>query len=121
MINFTGISILVVEDEELLREIVMEEFQDLGADVYGAEDGRSAFKMLEDKDFDIVLSDVRMPRGDGVELIKNIQSLTNKPKVFLCTGFSDLTFDEAQKYGVLEIFSKPFNMKTIVDRIGSSF
>ena len=112
--------ILVVDDEDAIREVISEEFEMAGAKVDQANNGRKAFDMLKAANYDVVFSDVRMPNGDGVELINNIfQKLNPKPLVYLCTGFSDLSEAEAKKIGVKEVFSKPFNMDFIIGKIAA--
>ena len=66
-----NVSILLVDDEVDLREIISEEFTSAGALVTCAENGRKAFEVLQKNKFDIVFSDVRMTGGDGIELIQN--------------------------------------------------
>lgn len=109
---------LVVDDEPVLREIIKEAFESAHFVVDEAENGREAFLLIQQKAYDCVLSDVRMPGGDGIELAKNIYVLPDpKPKVFLVTGFSDLTTQDAKKWGVLEIFDKPFDFKDLLLKI----
>lgn len=119
--SLSGARILVVDDEPELREIVMELFNLRGALTTGAENGRLAFELLKSGVFDVVFSDVRMPGGDGAELLASIQkNLNYSPKVFLCTGYADLTVDEAKQLGALEVFSKPFEMKKILPLVEAS-
>lgn len=113
-----GISILVVDDEQDLRDTVMEIFEAEGAKVFGAHDSQSAFAMIQKQKFDVVMSDVRMPGGDGVDLLHHIEkSLTSKPKIFLCSGYNDLTPLDATRLGVIEMFSKPFNLNNMITSI----
>lgn len=116
-----NIHILVVEDEPDLLEIIIDSLTNRGALVLGVENGRLAFALLKERPFDVVLSDVRMPGGDGVELLKNINSeLPLKPKLFLYSGFSDLTDVEVEALGVSKFFSKPTDMKELVQAIADS-
>jgi len=117
----TGKNILVVDDEELLCEVFKEMFEYHGASVKTSNSGSAAFELLKKEKFDIVVSDVRMPKGDGMTLVRQISAeLPYKPYVFLCTGFSDVSLDDAKKLGVLEIFSKPFSEAEILARIEKS-
>ena len=80
-----------------------------------AENGQSAFSLLQKNDFDVVMSDVRMPGGDGVDLLRSIdKSISVKPKIFLCSGYNDLAPSEADRLGVIEMFSKPFNLNKMI-------
>ena len=119
--EIAGMSVLIVDDEEALREIFVEEFTARGAKVESAENGRKAFELLKTKKFDVLLSDVRMPGADGIELVKNIQSkLDYKPHIFLCTGYAELNAEDLKKWGVTEIFSKPTSLSTIFDKLKST-
>lgn len=112
--------ILIVDDEAFLRELLRDLFELEGARVTEASSGEHAWEELLKATYDIVLSDVRMPGGNGVELIKNIQSrLSYYPKCFLCSGFNDVNEAELKSLGVLKVFPKPFNMDEIVDGLTS--
>jgi len=110
--------ILIVDDEPMIREIFKEAFEAIGFFVLEAKNGREAFNLVSKEMFDCVLSDVRMPGGDGIELAKNISQITGpKPKVFLVTGFSDDMTRQAIQWGVDRIFDKPFNFKEVLECI----
>ena len=116
-----GVSILVVEDEVDLREIIAEILMSEGAVVSQAENGNRAFALLQKNDFDVVISDVRMPGGDGVDLLHCIdKNIPLKPKIFLCSGYNDLSPGDATKLGVIEMFSKPFNLTSMITSIARS-
>jgi CheY-like chemotaxis protein len=113
-----GKKILVVDDEDFLREVLTEILSDAGAETQNAENGHDAFEILKKQHFDAVISDIRMPGGDGITLVENIsQSLTDKPKIFLCSGFNDLPPEKAKKLGVVEVFPKPFSSDQLVIRV----
>ncbi len=113
-----GKKILIVDDEDFLREVLSEIFADSGAITKSAENGTKAFEILQVEKFDAVISDIRMPGGDGLSLIENISTqLEEKPKVFLCSGFNDISPEKAKKFEVVEIFSKPFNNEKLVNTV----
>jgi two-component system response regulator (stage 0 sporulation protein F) len=114
-----GIKVLVVDDEEDLREILSEDFANVGATVFTAKNGREAFEIVKRESPDVVLSDVRMPGGDGVELLKQIRTLskTPPPYVFLLTGFADIQADETIALGGQGLVAKPFNLRQLRERI----
>lgn len=114
--------ILIVEDEEMLRGALKDILESKGATVLEAENGKSAFEVLKVNQVDLMISDVRMPGGDGLSLVRQIHSELNyQPKMFLCTGFSDVTKEEAKKFGVIDIFPKPFSVKVLIQKLADAF
>lgn len=111
-------SILVVDDEEDIRDILREGFEMDGATTWGASNGSVAIEMLQKNHFDVVITDMRMPNGNGLEVIKKVKAMDLKnTKVFLCSGYSDVTEEESYKLGVSAVFSKPFNTDEIISVI----
>jgi CheY-like chemotaxis protein len=111
---FKGKSLLIVEDENDLREPLVEEFENLGCRVFEACNGADAFEIIKKEKIDAVISDIRMPGGDGIELLKNIKSIHHAcPVVMLITGFSDLSKEDAYHLGAEAILSKPFDLDEI--------
>jgi len=78
--------ILVAEDEPAFRELIREVLQAQGHSVVTAGDGVEALEQLARQDFDLVLTDIRMPRMDGLELLSRVQHLRARPKVAVLTG-----------------------------------
>ena len=113
-----GNSILVVDDEPALREILKEELEYLGANVNEAANGHEAFELVRKTSFDAVISDIRMPGGDGVELLTRIrQGHPTMPVVMLITGFADITVEEAYAKGAAAVLSKPFDLGTLTKEL----
>jgi CheY-like chemotaxis protein len=109
------VRILVVEDEPLLRMAVAYDFKRRGFQVCEASNGRDAYNMLVKEPVDIVLTDVRMPGGDGIELLDRIKARNNEsPIVILMTGYTDLSLEEALAKGADTVFPKPFDRKALV-------
>ena len=114
-------AILVVDDEVMLREILVEALADVGAQVDQAEDGTVALGKIRAKPYDAVISDIRMPGGNGLELMTRInQQITPRPKLFLCSGFTDVTAEAARDLGIIRIFSKPFAVDEIVEALSDA-
>ncbi len=113
-------TILVVDDESMIREIIAEELALEGATVIEAEDGNSALELVRCTKFDAVVSDIRMPGGNGTQLLDGIRDLcTHQPVVMFVSAFSDLTLADAYARGAEAVFSKPFDLKVILERISS--
>lgn len=121
-LDFTGYKILVVDDEEDLRDILSEDFALQGATVFTAKNGREAFDIVIKERPHVILSDVRMPGGDGVELLKKIRDeiAENAPHIFLLTGFSDLRSEQAARFGGQGLVSKPFSLKLLRERVAAA-
>lgn len=113
------ISILVADDEPELRELLTEELIYRGAKVQCVENGKQAFTELSQNKYDVILSDVKMSGGDGIELAKRISedSTLQKPLFFLCTGCAEFKIDDLQKYGIIGILSKPFDIEYVTQVI----
>jgi two-component system response regulator (stage 0 sporulation protein F) len=110
--EFQGKTILIVDDEQEIRELLKDEFEYFGAVAMEAPNGRAAAEILECKAVDVVITDIRMPGGDGIELLQTIKQKSNFfPIVLFMTAFSDITRDEAYHLGADAIFSKPFNLE----------
>lgn len=107
-----NIKVLVVDDEVLVRKSVVKVLKRDGLDVTEAEDGYKAIELAKVNDFDIIVTDVRMPGIDGIETIKEIKK--DKPwiKTIVMTGFaSENTPVEAIRLGVNDYIYKPFELE----------
>lgn len=120
MYNFENTKILVVDDEELIREILSEAFILHGGKVDLAASGNEALKKVKSNDYDIIVTDIRMPNGDGINLIENIIKLNIKlPKLFVCSAYNDLSDERILKLGILKIFTKPFELNYLLSKVYS--
>lgn len=109
--------ILVVEDDEMMRETLAELITECGAVVTTANDGHRAFDLVKTNSFDAVITDVRMPHGDGITLAQNIKTLAKRPLVFICSGFNDLTSEDYSHLNISAVFEKPYNFSLLVDSL----
>jgi len=107
--------ILIVDDEEALRRAISFDFKRAGFEVFEAENGELAFQFLKKHSVDLVLTDVRMPVCDGVELLDRIKAIHPQlPVVMFITGFTDLSPEDAYAKGAAAIFAKPFDRKQLM-------
>lgn len=117
-----GKRILVVDDEMQLREAIIFDLKRRGCKIFEASNGTEAIALVKSNDIDIVISDVRMPNGDGVFLLKEIKNYNPiVPIVLLCTGFADLTEPEAKKMGAIGLIEKPIDRKNMLGMLEKSF
>lgn len=113
-----GKLILVVEDDSDLREVLVETVRIYGAKVHEASDAQSALSALDHYKFDCILSDVRMPGGDGVFLLSKVKEKSSNPPAFIfVSGFADFTPDQALAAGAQAMIAKPFDHQGLVNVI----
>ncbi len=107
--------ILVVDDEPNIREILKTFIEHEGYTVHTAVDGVEALELAEFENFDVVLSDILMPRMDGLALADKIREIQPDTIVILMTGYASVnTAVEAIKKGVFDYIQKPFQNLQIV-------
>lgn len=112
-----GKTLLVVDDEGDLREIISSELEFMGAQVYQAENVSAAKSIIDEHQVDLVISDIRMPGGTGVDLLKYIKSKNlNAPPVMLITGFADISVEDAFDIGAEALLNKPFKLDELIYR-----
>lgn len=104
--------ILIVEDDEILRTMLTETLSSLDYFPIGVEDGQIALSQLKTQDFDLVITDIRMPKIDGMTLLKNIKETVPQLPVVLITGFpSSYPAQRALQEGADGYLAKPFRIE----------
>ena len=83
-------TILLVDDEAGIRKVLAISLQDGGYDVHTAENGSEALRLLETIEPPIVLTDIKMPDMDGIELLRNIKARRPETEVIMFTGHGDM-------------------------------
>lgn len=110
--------ILVVDDEEALRTVLSSELSGEGYDVDTASDGDEAIASVQNKHFDLVLLDIKMPGTDGFEVLKFIKKSFSDVRVIMLTGFADLkNAIESKKLGAEDFVSKPYDLVDLLTTI----
>ncbi len=100
-------NILIIDDEEKLRSLLARIIKSEGFDVVEAPDLKSGFKKLEQKDFDVVLCDVKLPDGNGVEFLEKIKASFPLTEVILLTAFGKISDGvQAMKNGAFDYIVK---------------
>lgn len=112
------IRILLVDDEEALRNALTGELTEEGYKVETADDGDTAIAILQEKKFEIVLLDIRMPRMSGMEVLRFIKEKTPATKVVVLTAVTDLkTAMEAKRYGAEDYVEKPYILDDLLFKL----
>jgi DNA-binding NtrC family response regulator len=106
--------ILVVDDDEQLRDMLLEVLTSLDYFPIGVEDGEEALSQLKIQDFDLIISDIRMPKMNGLSLLKSIKNADGEIPVVLITGFpSTCPVQKAMQEGADGYLAKPFRIEKI--------
>ncbi|GMR04704.1 MAG: sigma-54 dependent transcriptional regulator [Thermodesulfobacteriota bacterium] len=106
--------IVVVDDEKDMRTFFDIMLRKEGYDVTSFPSGDRAIEYLRGNDFDLVISDIRMPGMDGVELLKEVKDLDADVPVIMITAYASVdTAIDAMKAGAFDYFTKPFNVDEI--------
>lgn len=116
--EISGKSILIVDDEVDLCQVISWEFEDLGMNVYQAHSGNSAIKILKAEAIDFLLTDIKMPDGDGVDLLKMIKECSiDLTSLYMMTGYTDYSDEDLKKLGMTKLYRKPLDIEEIVDHM----
>jgi CheY-like chemotaxis protein len=111
--------ILVVDDEPLLREIMADWLGSEGYPVQTAQDGIEALQILEQNRVDLIVTDIRMPRMDGVALLKKLKESAAEyaPAIVFVSGFADIDRREAYDLGAGALIAKPFTDEELLSAV----
>ena len=113
-------SILVVDDEDQIRQLIRETLEQAGYDVQEARDGKEGLERYRALPADLVIMDILMPDQDGLESIMTLRQEFPASRVIAITGGSDMIgilnfLDVAKMLGARRTLQKPFEMKTLLD------
>jgi len=101
-------SVLIVDDEPIVRESIRDWLRDAGYQVATAESGEEALEMIEKQDFSVVVLDVRLPGKTGVRVLKEIKGLKPQIKSIIITAYPSAELAaEAIKLGAVDYLIKP--------------
>ena len=104
-------SILIVDDELLIRDLLYDFFVGQGWQTSVADSGEKALQILENRAIDLVLTDIRMPGMDGLQLTEELRQSRPGLPVVLMTGYPSVdTAVAALRYRVADYVTKPFNI-----------
>jgi two-component system response regulator AtoC len=106
--------ILVVDDEVKMRRLLEMSLKNMGHDVVQAADGAQAMACFDEAPFDLVMTDLNMPRMDGMQLLRNLRERGEEVPVIVLTAFGTIeTAVEAMKLGAADYIIRPFEMDTV--------
>jgi CheY-like chemotaxis protein len=104
-------SILIVDDEELVRNVLHQKLERMGYDTCGAADGKEAVRALRTVPFDLVITDIIMPGMDGLETIRFLRKEQPNVKIIAISATSNhLYLENACGLGADRVFQKPLKL-----------
>ena len=108
-------TVLVVEDEKMIRQGIKTMIQRSGVPVeviMECSNGETALEVLREQKIDVMFTDIRMPRMDGIELVQKMQELDYQPLTVAVSGYDDFSYAvEMMRNGVREYILKPVERK----------
>ncbi len=111
--------ILIVDDEEMIREVLREYADYEGYKAYEAGNGRDAVQMCKDDTFDIILMDVMMPKLDGYSAVKEIKKIKDIPVIMLSARGEEYDKLFGFELGIDDYVVKPFSPKEVMARVNA--
>lgn len=117
MIEKKNLTVLIVDDEPDILELMEEEFKYCGYDTLTAICGNDAIKILDSNKVDIVVSDYKMPNGNGMAVLSHVSKMAKPPSFFFVSGQADVSGEVALRAGARKFFSKPFDLDELIKEI----
>lgn len=111
-------NILLIEDDEILRITVSDTLKKMGWTVTAAEDGQEGLNLIKNNNFDIVISDIRLPKINGIDVLKEVKNYYPNTEVIMITAFGNI--EDAVgiiKFGAYDYITKPFHTDDLIFRI----
>jgi two-component system, cell cycle sensor histidine kinase and response regulator CckA len=111
--------VLVVDDEPMIRRLAARVLREQGFDVHEATDGAEALELIRDGigNLDVVLSDIVMPRLNGVELLQSLSILRPELPVILMSGYGSAQLSERGIVSPCGVLAKPFSPEALVAEV----
>ena len=124
--GLASLNVLVVDDNDMAREVLSEYLEDFSFSVFAAESGEKALRILQSspEGFDLILMDWKMPGIDGIETVKRIRDLglPHIPKIIMATAFSyEEVADEIRRMQFDGLLLKPVSQSLLFDAVLSAF
>jgi DNA-binding NtrC family response regulator len=117
-----GTKILVVDDDEIVREVITTLLNGEGYTVRAAKDGLDAIRILRTDNISLVITDLRMPGADGIEVLREAVKIDPDRAVIILTAYGTLDIAlKAIREGAYDYMTKPFKMEEMVIRVHNAY
>ena len=112
--------ILIIEDDTALREGLITALQSDSLTVHAAADLAEAHRILRERTFDLLLLDVNLPDGSGIELCREVTAVEDVPVIFLTVRDAEIDEVTAFRAGACDYIKKPFSLTILQERIAAT-
>ena len=114
--------VLVVDDEDDFRETLVNRLKKRNLRVSGAESGEKALDLMDQRDFDVVVLDVKMPGLDGIETLREMKRKKPLTEAVLLTGHASVESGiEGMKLGAFDYVMKPVNIDELLEKMRQAY
>jgi len=104
-----GLEVLLLDDEPIVGKRLKPALAKIGCNVEVFEDPKKALERIDQKEFDIVVTDIRMDDVDGLQVLEHVRQSSERTKVIMITGYAMMAVArEAMEKGAFDFISKPF-------------
>lgn len=111
--------ILLAEDDDAMRGFLERALEKAGYSVVSFGNGADAYERLKEEPFTLLLTDIVMPKMDGIELARRASELDPELKIMFITGFAAVTLNmDSRAPKDVRVLSKPFHLKDLVREVG---
>ncbi len=117
MLDYSSYSVLFVDDEGDIIEYLAEEFGGIGFNTSCASGVKAALQMINEQRFDVIISDYRMPDGDGLQILRHLNRDVHTTHFYFISGQADIHPDDAVRFGAKRFYSKPFDIEELINQV----
>lgn len=114
--------VFIVDDEDDFRETIVKRLNARKIQAEGAASGIKALEVLKEKDFDVIVLDVKMPDMDGIETLRHIKQMKPEIEVIMLTGHASVEFGlKGMQLGAFDYVMKPAPLNELLDTLGQAY
>jgi len=116
--DFSNLTLLYVEDDEIIRRNAVEYLNDFFKEVFQAKDGQRALEIYKERKPDVIITDIKMPRLNGLEMAKLIRKEDKTTPIIIATAFTDASYLlKAVELQLIKYITKPINSRKLKEAL----